>query len=101
MNIFEKMIDDCFSVPEFIEEFYLQDGSAVTTVSYAMNYSEVYTQYGIDPGISFYLTCKVSDFTPQKGLKITFRDKVYKIDNFSADAFNLTWKIYLKGINSK
>lgn len=101
MNAFQKMIEDVFKIPEFIEYFYTEDNTAVVTVSYQMNTEEAYTQFGYDGGVSFYLTCKTADFEPAKGMKITFRDKTYKIDSFYADAFNLTYNIYLKSISSK
>jgi hypothetical protein len=43
----------------------------------------------------------VADYTPKKGNKITFRNKKYKIDSFTADSFNLSYKILLKDLTSK
>ena len=101
MNAFEQMIEDCFSVPEFIEYFTTEDGAEIVSVAYSVDVDEQYTEFGMDNGISFYLTCKTADFTPTKGAKITFRGKQYKIDTFSADAFDLTYKIYLKSLTTK
>lgn len=100
-NIFEKMIDNVFSVPQFIEYFTTEDGKEVVTVSYSVDTNTQYTEFGMDNGVSFYLTCKVKDYTPKKGLKITFRGKEYKIDYYHADAFDLTYNIFLKSLSSK
>lgn len=101
MNIFEKMIDDVFDIPEFIQYFCTPDNKDVVAISYEKATDTIYTEYGIDDGVSFYLTCKVKDYTPKKGDKITFRNQVYKVDTFSADSFNLTYKIFLKDLTSR
>lgn len=101
MNIFEKMIDDCFDIPEFFEFFICENGDLIKVISYEINTDTIYTEYGVDQGVSFYLTCKTKDYTPKKGDKITFRNKKYKVDNFSADSFNLTYKIFVKDITTK
>lgn len=101
MNAFQKMIDDIFSVPQFIEYFTTEDNKQIVTVAYSVDTNTVYTQFGMDKGESFYLTCKVKDYTPKKGAKITFRGEKYKIDDFSADAFNLSYNIYLKSLTSR
>lgn len=101
MNPFQKMIDDVFAVPEFCEKFRTEAGVEIITIAYEVATDEVYTQFGIDEGVSFYLTCKVKDYTPRKGEKIIFRGSTYKIDSFTADSFNLTYKLFLKALSSK
>lgn len=101
MNAFEKMIDDVFTVPQFIESFTTADGKNVVTISYEVSTDSLYSEYGFSEGISFYLTCKVADYQPKKGDKITFRNRRYKIDSFTADSFNLTYKIFLKSLTSE
>lgn len=100
-NTFEKMIDDCFKIKDFIEYFQDQTGKNIVCISYSIDTGENWTQYGIDTGVNFYITCKAEDFTPKKGVKITFRGKQYKIQSFETDAFNLSHKIYLKSLTSK
>ena len=101
MTPFEKMIDDVFNVPEFSEVFITAQGKEVVTIAYEVTTDGVYTQFGIDEGVSFYLTCKVKDHTPRKGEKIIFRGSTYKIDSFTADSFNLTYKLFLRALSSK
>lgn len=101
MNAFEKMIDDVFKVTDFIEYFYTEDNIPITTIAYQMNTDQQYTEFGVDNGVSFYLTCKVSDFTPKKGKKIIFRNTTYRIESFYTDAFNLSYNIYLRSLTSK
>lgn len=101
MNIFEKAIEDVFSIPEFQETFIL-NGKEITCISYEISQDTLYTQFGIDEGISFYLTCKIKDYTsPKKGDRISFRGNQYKLDSFTADSFNLTYKLYLRSLTSK
>lgn len=102
MTIFEKAIEDIFEVPEFKEEFVDQEtGAHVTTISYQVNTDQQYTEFGIDNGVSFYLTCKCKDYTPKRNKKIIFRGTTYRIDSFYADGFGLTYNIFLKSLNSK
>ena len=113
-NPFEKAIEDIFSIQQFLEYFtyYLEDEASISSSSayvvqvpciavYNNNVDAIYTEYGVDDGVNFYLTCKVADFTPKKGMKITFRDITYRIDTFYADSFNLTYNILLKSLTTK
>lgn len=101
MNCFQNMIQDIFNVPQFKQYFTVENGISIVCVAYETQTDTIYTEYGIDDGVHFHLTCKVEDYTPKKGQKITFRNKIYKIDSFTADSFNLTYKIYLKDLTSK
>lgn len=101
MNAFENMINEIFNVQQFREYFTTDQGKQIVCVSYEVNTDTQYTEYGYDQGISLHLTCKVADYTPKKGNKITFRNKQYKIDSFTADSFNLSYKILLKDLTSR
>lgn len=101
MNAFQLMIDQIFNVSQFREYFYTEQGKQIVCVSYQVNTDTIYTQFGYDQGISLHLTCKVADYTPKKGNKITFRNKKYKVDSFVADSFNLSYKIFLKDLTAK
>lgn len=101
MNPFEKMIDDIFNIPEFKEYFTTENGLTVDCISYETDFEPVYTEYGFDDGISFYLSCKVKDYTPKKGEKLTYKNKAYKIDTFKEDSFSLTYNIFLRSVTSK
>ena len=100
-SAFEYMIQDVFKIPQFIQYFYTQDNKQIVCISYHIDVDQLYTEFGADNGVSFYLTCKVADYTPKRGAKITFRNQTYKIDNYSADAFNLSYKIFLRSLTSK
>ena len=100
MNIFQSAIEDIFNTKEFTE-YFTADNKTVVCIAYQTNVNSLYTQFGIDNGMSFYLTCKVKDYTPKKGNIITFRNKQYKIDEYKADSFNLCFNIFLKDLTSK
>lgn len=101
MNAFEKMVQDVFNVPEFVEYFYDENNTPIKTIAYSVNVEEDFTEYGVDNGVTFYLTCKRDDYAPKRGNKIRFRGETYKVANYSIDAFNLSYKIFLKSITSK
>ena len=101
MNMFEKMIEDIFRVKQFVSVFHTDTGKQVVCISYETDTDSIYTQFGIDTGVSFYLTCKVTDYTPKKGQKLEYNGKKYKIDSFTADSFNLCYKILLRDLTSK
>lgn len=117
MNCFEKMIQDCFSIPQFIDYFYpiteiytptssLSSSSsssldAVLCIQYHTDTDAIFTEFGTDEGIDFVLTCKCADFTPHKNQKIMFHNKVYKIVSWMQDGFNLSWNLNVKSVTSK
>lgn len=101
MNVFEKMIDDVFNVPQFQQYFQTQEGQKIICIPYNIDIDTLYTEYGVDTGVSFYLTCKVKDYIPKKGDKIIFKSRQYKIDNYSTDSFQLTYRIFLKELTAK
>lgn len=101
MNCFEKMIEDIFNVPQFTTFFYTEENKEIVTVAYETSVDPVFSEYGIENGVSFYLTCKTHDYQPKKGDKITYKNKKYKVENFTADSFNLTYNIFLKDLSSK
>lgn len=95
MNSFQFMINDIFNVKDFVE-YFTYDGKQIKCVAYHTDNDPTFTAFGLDDNVSFFITCKASDFTPQKNLHITFRNTLYKIDSFQLDAFGLSWKILLK-----
>lgn len=101
MNIFEEMIQSVFGVPQFQQFFTAEGGRQIVTVSYERSQEQIYTQYGIDAGVTFGLTCKCRDYTPYRGAKIEFRGKTYKVDSWTTDSFGLTYRINLKDVTSK
>lgn len=102
MNAFQLMIDQIFEVPQFKQYFVLQeDQKQIVCISYETTTDTIYTEYGIDDGISNRITCKIVDYSPKKGDKILFRGKRYKVDSYTADSFNLTYIISLKDLSSK
>lgn len=104
MNCFEKMIDDIFRVPQFIDTFSYTDNSTVkqvTCIQYTMQTDAMFTQYGVDEGIDFVLTCKCSDFTPKKNQKITYHGQEFKIVSWKTDGFNLSYNLNVKSVTSK
>lgn len=101
MNAFEKMIEDIFNIPQFQEYFVTSSNKMVTAICYSTDVDTQFTQFGVDSGMSFYLTCKCADYTPKKNQIITYRNTKYKIDTFSMDSFKLTYNIFLRDLTSK
>ena len=101
MNMFQKMIEDIFNIPEFISTFETESGKEITCITYETATDTLYTEFGIDEGVSFYMSVKKADYTPVKGAKLTYNGRAYKIDSFKLDSFNLSYNIYLKDLTSK
>ena len=103
MNAFEKAIEHVFNVPEFIDNFKdLEDNNKeITCIVYQKNYDEEWSEYGRLTDVNFYITCKVKDYTPAKNKRIQLAGVQYKIDNFYADSFNLTYNIFLRSLTAK
>lgn len=100
MNIFESAINDIFNTPDFMEYMLIGD-KQIAVISYDAATDALYTQFGVDSGKTISVTCKVKDYTPEKGQKVIFREQNWKIDNWTADSHNLTYRIYLKSVESK
>ena len=102
MTIFQQMVNDVFQVVDFTQSFRdVETNKEIICIAFSIENNEAYTQFGVDDGISFYLTCKKNDYVPRKNNKIIFRNQIFKIDNFSVDSFNLSWRIFLKSEMSK
>ena len=37
MNSFEKMVDDCFKVPDFVENFTTDEGTEIICIAYSLD----------------------------------------------------------------
>lgn len=114
MNCFEYMIQDVFNIPQFIDMFYPIDETSssssssssssldgIVCVQYTSESDAIFTEFGVDEGIDFVLTCKVKDFTPKKNQKILFHNKQYKIVSWKTDGFNLTHNLNIKSLTSR
>ena len=100
MNQFEYAIQDIFNVPEFVE--YMQCGEqTIKVIAFTIDEDGQFTQFGYDPNITFYLTCKKQDFEPVKNMQITFREIEYRIDRWNLDSYGLCYNIYLKNSMKK
>ena len=100
MSIFENAIDDIFNTPDFLEYLTIENRQ-IPVISYDAATDALYTEYGFDNGKTISVTCKVKDYTPAKGAKVIVRGQSWKIDNWTADSHNLTYRVYLKSVESK
>ena len=98
MNVFEKAIDDIF-VKDF-QEIMRYNNRDIAVVSYQSETDTAYTEYGIDPGKQIKVTCKVKDYSPNRGDKVSFRGCKWKVDEFTTDSHNLCHIITLKSLES-
>ena len=109
MNCFEKLTEDIFRVPEFVDFFTVEvnNGSSssalqdVQCIQYHTDNDLQFTEYGYDDGVEFVIVVKCADFEPKKNQKITFHDKQYKIVRWETDGFNLMNNITIKSVTSK
>ena len=96
MSIFSQAIDDIFQVDDFLEPL-IVNGVTVKVCSYVSTTAEKYTEFGR----SISVTCKCSDWTPERGQEVTFRGKQWRVTEFETDSHGLCYKIYLKSLESK
>ena len=104
MNAFEKLTEDIFNVPEFLDFFTYADGENTVTVKCIQYHSDndaVFTEFGVDEGIDFTLVVKCKDYVPVKNAKITFHGKQYKVVSWTVDGFNLMANLNVKSLTSK
>ena len=100
MSIFSVAINDIFSVDDFLEPLTV-NGVSVKVCSYVSNTAEKYTEFGYDSGRAISVTCKCSDWTPERGQEVTFRGKQWRVVEFEVDSHALCYRIYLKSLESK
>lgn len=99
MTIFEHAINDIFNVPDFQQSMRINNRD-ITVVGYQSDTDTEYTEYGIDNGKEIKVTCKVKDYSPVRGEKVSFRGQKYKIDRYTTDSHNLCHIITLKSVES-
>ena len=101
MNMFEMMINDIFQCNDFCEFALVNGSKQIKVIVYEMDTNTLYTEFGVDDGVSFTLSCKNEDYQPQKGDIIKVRKQEYKVNTFSLDSFGLCYNITLKSLNSR
>lgn len=103
MNAFQRAIEHVFNVPEFRDKFKdLEDNNKqITCIIYQRNFDQAWSEYGRLTDTNFYITCKVKDYQPGKNKRIEINGVTYKIDNYIADSFNLTYNIFLRSLTAK
>ena len=111
MNAFQQLTQDIFKIPQFIDVFFVVDGSSssssssslqgITCIDYHSQNDAIYTQFGVDQGYDMQMVVKCSDFTPKKNQKIMFHNKVYKIVSWTTDGYDLMNNIRIKSLTSK
>ena len=100
MNPFDYLIEDIFNSSDFVDFCYINNRKTKCIASEITNDAS-YTAFGIDEGISLFLRLKVSDYKPDKTDKITYKNHLYKVDNFILDSAAKTYNVYLKSLSSK
>lgn len=100
MNPFDVLINDLFSAKDFTETCKV-NGKSLTCIVSSIATDTVVTQYGVDEGISFYLTVKATDYKPKKNDLIEYNRNKYKVDFFSLDSAGKTYSVYLRSVTTK
>lgn len=100
MSVFSQAVDDIFAVDDFLEPLTV-NGVTVKVCSYVSTTAEKFTEFGYDSGRAISVTCKCSDWTPERGQEVTFRGKQFRVTEYETDSHALCYRIYLKSLESK
>ena len=100
MNPFDVLINDLFSAKDFTEQCKV-NGKLLTCIVSSIATDTVVTRFGVDEGISFYLTIKATDYKPRKNDLIEYNNNRYKVDFFTLDSAGKTHAIYLRSVTTK
>ena len=103
MNPFQKMMNDIFSNKDFLEQCLIED-TYYECITSPIEDAIAYTETGVESEENFTLDLKLPLIPmPNKGDKVTFREKLYKISDITVDSANTSVKIHLialsKGIS--
>ena len=98
-NPFQKMINDIFSVEDFLEDVFIESihyKCIVSPITDNISFSEV----GVEREENFTIDIKLPvSRMPKKNDKVKFRDENYKINFIETDSANTSIKIHLVSLS--
>ena len=100
MTPFDCLVEDILANPDITETVIVQ-GRLIRCGVTSLEYSPDVTDYGMDEGESFYLTCRITDAVGiKRGTLLTFRGKQYKVTGTEIDSAGLSVSIYLRSLTT-
>ena len=99
MNPFQKMINDIFSVEDFLEDVFIESihyKCIVSPITDNISFSEV----GVESEENFTIDIKLPvSKMPKKNDKVKFRDENYKINFIERDSANTSLKLHIVALS--
>lgn len=98
-NPFQKMINDIFSVEDFLEDCFIE-GQHYKCITSPITDNISFADTGLVDEENFTLDLKLPiSKIPKKNDKVKFRDENYKINFIEKDSANTSIKIYLVSLS--
>ena len=99
MNAFQKMINDIFSVEDFLEDCFIE-GRHYKCIASPIVDNISFSNEGLVDEENFTLDLKLPiSRMPKKNDKVKFRDENYKINFIETDSSNTSIKIHLVALS--
>ena len=98
-NPFQKMINDIFSVEDFLEDVFIESIHYKCIVSPIVD-NVTFSEVGVESEENFTLDIKLPiSKMPKKNDKVKFRDENYKINFIERDSANTSIKIHIVALS--
>ena len=99
MNPFQKMINDIFSVEDFLEDCFIE-GQHYKCIVSPITDNVTFSEVGVESEENFTLDLKLPiSRMPKKNDKVKFRDENYKINFIEKDSANTSIKIHIVALS--
>ena len=99
MNPFQKMINDIFSVEDFLEDVFIESIHYKCIVSPIVD-NVTFSEVGAESEESFTLDLRLPiSKIPKKNDKVKFRDENYKINFIERDSANTSLKLHIVALS--
>lgn len=100
MTPFDCLVEDILNNADITEVVNVQ-GRLIRCGVSSLEYSPSGTDYGMDDGESFYLTCRLADSAHiKRGTVLSYRGKQYKVTSTVTDSAGLTTSLYLRSLTT-
>ena len=98
-NPFQKMINDIFSVEDFLEDVFIESIHYKCIVSPIVD-NVTFSEVGVESEENFTLDIKLPiSKMPKKNDKVKFRDENYKINFIERDSANTSLKLHIVALS--
>ena len=99
MNAFQKMINDIFSVEDFLEDCFIE-GRHYKCITSPIVDNVTFSEVGVESEENFTLDLKLPiSKMPKKNDKVKFRDENYKINFIERDSANTSVKLHIVALS--